>query len=109
MRRAFATVAFTAILASGAASFTLLPDLGEVEARPAQATFVVAADDGYGLGDCLTAGGDCGQVVADAWCEAHGFARAVSFRGVKPEEVTGTVQRVAFAPRQAPVSVTCAD
>ena len=47
---------------------------------PAQAeTFVVAALDGYGIGDCLSSGGTCGRIVADAWCESHGLSRATAF------------------------------
>jgi hypothetical protein len=41
--------------------------------------YVVAANDGYGLEDCLAAGSQCGQVVADAWCEAHGHGHALAF------------------------------
>ena len=42
-------------------------------------SFVVAANDGYGVEDCLGEGGECGRVVADAWCEAHGHGGALSF------------------------------
>ena len=42
-------------------------------------TFVIAAASGYGIEDCLGEGGDCGRVVADAWCEAHGRGVALSF------------------------------
>jgi hypothetical protein len=41
--------------------------------------YSVAANDGYGLQDCLAGGAECGQVVADAWCEAHGHGKALSF------------------------------
>jgi hypothetical protein len=41
--------------------------------------FIIAADDGYGVQECLAEAGPCGQVVADAWCEAHGQGRAVRF------------------------------
>jgi hypothetical protein len=41
--------------------------------------YVIAANDGYGLADCLAEGSDCGQVVADAWCEAHGHGHALTF------------------------------
>ena len=41
--------------------------------------YEVKAIDGYGLEDCLSAGGECGRVVADAWCEAHGHGHALSF------------------------------
>ena len=41
--------------------------------------YVVAANDGYGLEDCLAAGSECGRVVADAWCEAHGHGHALAY------------------------------
>ena len=41
--------------------------------------YLMAANDGYGLADCLNDGGECGQVVADAFCEAQGRGSAVSF------------------------------
>ena len=40
---------------------------------------VIPASDGYGFDDCLSGGKACGQVIADAWCEAHGMAASVSF------------------------------
>ena len=51
--------------------------------------FIVAGDDGYGVEDCLGEGGDCGRVVADAWCEAHGHGAALSF-GVAAD-ITGSI------------------
>ena len=42
-------------------------------------TFIIAAGQGYGVEDCLAEGGECGRVVADAWCEAHGRAEALKF------------------------------
>jgi hypothetical protein len=42
-------------------------------------TFSIAAAGGYGIEDCLGEGGECGKVVADAWCEAHGRGAALSF------------------------------
>ncbi len=41
--------------------------------------YEIAANDGYGIEDCLAAGSGCGQVVADAWCEAHGRGHALAF------------------------------
>lgn len=54
---------------------------GSAEAPVARqtSTFVIAAAQGYGVEDCLAEGGECGHVVADAWCEAHGRGEAVSF------------------------------
>ena len=45
----------------------------------ARETFVIPADDGYGTEDCLGKDRACGQVVASAWCEAHGLAAPVAF------------------------------
>jgi len=61
----------------------LLLALGVAKADTASAnegnTYVIAAASGYGVEDCLGEGGECGQVVADAWCEAHGRGAAVKF------------------------------
>jgi hypothetical protein len=48
-------------------------------AAQAPSVFVIAASEGYGIGDCLANGGSCGQIIADAWCVAHGTTRAVSY------------------------------
>ncbi len=40
----------------------------------------IAANDGYGLEDCLgEGGGECGRAVADAWCAAEGRGAALSY------------------------------
>lgn len=44
-----------------------------------KSSYVIAGTSGYGVEDCLGEGGECGQVVADAWCEAHGRGAAVKF------------------------------
>ena len=105
MRRAIAVLTFTAVLATAAASFTVLPDGQLVEG--ADATFLVPANDGYGVGNCLATGGECGQLVADAWCQAHGYGRAASFGPTLAEDVTGAVEPVSSAGRERPVAITC--
>ncbi len=42
-------------------------------------TYVIAAASGYGVEECLGEEGECGQVVADAWCETHGRGVALKF------------------------------
>ena len=42
-------------------------------------TFFFAAANGYGVEDCLSEGGECGTVVANAWCEAFGRGVALKF------------------------------
>jgi hypothetical protein len=108
MRRTFSVLAFTALLASAAASFTVLPEgTHSAPAVTADATFLVPANDGYGVGDCLATGGECAQVVANAWCKAQGFARATGFSPVSPEDITGSIQTVSTQSRSQPFAITC--
>src|SRR5271154_1962347 len=67
---------------------------------------VIAANDGYGVQDCLAEAGECGQVVADAWCEAHGHGAAVSF-GPASEFAGAIAAKIAAAPEA--YVVNCAD
>ena len=68
--------------------------------------FVIVANDGYGVQECLAEAGPCGQVVADAWCEAHGQGRALrygaqsAFSGGRPTNVASTDE---------PYVITCGD
>jgi hypothetical protein len=45
--------------------------------------------DGYGVDQCLATGANCGKPVASAYCQSREFGRAVSFRKIDPEEITG--------------------
>jgi hypothetical protein len=92
--------------------FFFLLALSSSEISQAQAaeghTFIIAATDGYGVEDCLAEGGDCGRVVADAWCEAHGHGAAISF-GVA-DDVTGAIATpVVVASAHSPYFVRCSD
>jgi hypothetical protein len=74
-------------------------------------SFIIAANDGYGVQDCLGEGGECGRVVADAWCEAHGHGAALAFG--RADDVTGAIRIAAPAATPAndagPYVVTCGD
>ena len=107
MRRTVAALSFTAVLATAAASFTALPEGPGAVAAPALATFQVPASDGYGVGDCLATGGECGRLVADAWCETHGYARAVEYGATRPEDISGAITLASTADRPASVTITC--
>jgi len=65
----------TTILILGVASNALSRTSEAAESH----SFVIAANDGYGVEECLAGSNECGQVVADAWCEAHGHGAAISF------------------------------
>ena len=72
---------------------------------------VIPASDGYGFDDCLSGGKACGQVIADAWCEAHGMAASVSYG--RAEDVTASIKG-ATAAKEAAVArdafiVNCRD
>jgi hypothetical protein len=54
------------------------------------ARFLIPANDGYGLADCLVEGTSCGPVVAHAWCEAKGFRTAMGFGRADPTDVTAS-------------------
>lgn len=69
--------------------------------------FIIAANDGYGIDDCLAEGGECGRAVADAWCQAHGHVTALSFG--RAEDVTGAIGQVGLARTGPPYFVTCGD
>ena len=67
---------------------------------------VIAANDGYGLQECLAEAGECGQIVADAWCEAHGHGAAVSFG---PASRFAGVVATKIAATEENYVVNCAD
>lgn len=69
----FLEIGFLALSLLGVASVT-----GPARAQ-ASHDYEIAANDGYGLEDCLAGGAECGRVVADAWCEAHGHGHALAY------------------------------
>lgn len=100
-------VVFSACLTLGLFS-TLAVAQGPQSSSKVEKTFLIPAAEGYGVGDCLSSGGECGQVVADAWCESQGFASAGSFGIAAPEEYTGAIEAQP-KPMDAPVRITCQD
>ena len=92
---------------TGAISFPLA--LAFCGIHPAQGaahaprTFMIAAGSGYGVEDCLDEGGECGRVVANAWCESHDHGTAVKF-GRSPDDTNG-ISNAASVPK--PYFITC--
>jgi hypothetical protein len=60
-------------------------------AKSAQRDFVISDGEGYGTRDCLSQQGQCGRIVADAWCESKGFKKALAYRQLDRDEITGSV------------------
>ncbi len=84
------------------------------EPAPARAhvekTFLIPAEEGYGVGECLSGGpSECGQVVANAWCEAQGYAAANSYGVAAADEYTGAISQPVPAPSERPIRITCQD
>jgi hypothetical protein len=63
-------------------------------------TLIIPSNDGYGFEECLKAGSECGLIVADAWCKAHGFGASKSF-GPQPDGAKDSVP--------GSIRVTCSD
>ena len=86
------------------------PAVQAAEAAPhVEKAFLIPANEGYGTGECLTGGNsECGQVVANAWCEAQGFSRAETF-GRAVDEVTGSTDIAMSKRSAAPIAITCAN
>jgi hypothetical protein len=54
--------------------------------------FIIAnSGDGYGVDQCLAAGGACGKTVANSYCRSREFARALTFRKVGRDDITGAI------------------
>ncbi|MGA7385598.1 MAG: hypothetical protein WBW81_13170 [Methylocella sp.] len=71
-------------------------------------TLIIPPNDGYGFEDCFKPGAQCGLVVADAWCKAHGFAGSNGFRSA--DEAAGTMDKAARSGIEAgSFQVTCGD
>lgn len=98
MRRSFAVLGLGFAALSVAAAMTLAPS----QTKAAGPTFVIPANDGYGIAECVESASPCGKVVADAWCEAQGFRRSASV-GPVDVETTGSIDT-----KRGRISVTCA-
>ncbi len=62
---------------------------------PAQAEkriFIIAnnADD-YGVDRCLASGSACGSAAATSYCQTHDFNKALSFRKIDRDDITGAI------------------
>jgi hypothetical protein len=61
--------------------------------------FIIANNpDGYGLDRCLATGANCGNAAATAYCTSRQFHKALSFRKVDRDDITGAI----------PTSTSCA-
>lgn len=96
-----------ALLTAATGAFAVGPDA----APKVEKTFLIPSGEGYGVGECLTDGSsECGRVVADAWCEAQGFASAGTFGVAAQDEYTGAIETApAVKVAERPIRITCQD
>ena len=113
MRRAAAEIGALLALALSAHTALAAADGESPGKAPAsmEKTFLIPSSEGYGVGDCLTNGdSSCGQVVANAWCEAQGFASAGSFGVAAQDEYTGAIPAPPVVKSsERPIRITCQD
>lgn len=73
-----------------------------------ETTFLVPADDGYGMDDCLSEGKACAKLVADSWCQVKGMAVSIRFERASADDVTASLtSKAAVSPREAAYLITC--
>lgn len=110
MRRAIALVGLLGIIGGGL-SLAIVPTTKTKAAPNDQRTFLIPAGDGYGVADCISSKAECGRIVANAWCESKGFARASAFGLASREDFTGSVSKAktASAPPEQPLVITCGE
>lgn len=82
------------------ATFTLCVGTGSASNAASRQTFIIPQSDGYGIAECFSEGHDCARVVADAWCEAHGNARAIAYG--RAEDTTSAIVTPASSDASAP-------
>ncbi len=82
-RRAFASL-FAGVLIVAGCSFGAYAEAGP------SAAYIISDQEGYGLLECLTGKNDCGQIVADSWCAAHGHGAARAFG--RADDVTASTE-----------------
>lgn len=89
MHRAFAAFGFVSLAGALVTSFTLVATTESRAFIGDRATFVIPASEGYGIADCLTGGETCGDIVAQAWCEAHGYGAVREYGEMQRETMGG--------------------
>lgn len=111
MRRAIALIGLFGIIVGAGLSLAILPSTRTVAASSDQRTFLIPASDGYGVADCLSSKtSECGKIVADAWCEAQGFAKATAYGLASREDFTGSVNKPTLvAEAEQPLAITCGE
>ena len=88
--------------------------VGSVEiarsADPLVREFVVPADDGYGMDDCLAEGGACAKLIADSWCQVNGMKASLRYAATEASDMTASLSKKITSRLPTPVYiVTCSN
>jgi len=75
--------------------------------KTAHGEYVIPADGSYGVEECISRSSECGQVVASAWCEAHGHSGVRAF-GPASDVTFSTGSTGGKAPRNS-IIISCQD
>jgi hypothetical protein len=74
-------------------SFVMIALIGAAAAAQAERRIFIIANnaDGYGADRCLASGAKCGAAMAAAYCRSREYKRAITYRKVGRQEITGAV------------------
>ena len=110
MRRAIALLGLVGMIGAGLGFSTLTTSGIAANGKP-ETTFLIPASEGYGVAECLSAGTECGKIVATAFCESKGFGQALAYGVAEKEMMTGSVQPAIreTATQEPPLSITCSN
>ena len=77
---------YFAVVASLVTMFPLSP------AQAEKRVFIVTSNaNGYGVDRCLISGGKSGNAVAASYCHSKEFSKALSFRKIDRDDITGAI------------------
>lgn len=74
-----------------------------------RAIYVISEYEGYGIVDCLTQKRECGRLVADSWCEAHGHGPALAFGRADDITSSSGTRALPASTNAGAAIVTCSD
>lgn len=107
----FDASAWSRIIAPLLAGLTLAAAYqNHAQATPAsRPIYIISERDGYGVVECVTQKRDCGKIVADSWCEAHGHGPALAFG--RADDITASIgpQRPAAPQGSGAAIITCSE
>lgn len=93
---------------AGLASYALAPVASFAQTvAPKTKLLTIPADSGYGIEECFSPGHECGKVVADAYCEAHGYGEALAFG--KADDITASIVGAARPQTKGALVVNCSE